>query len=140
MLSVMTDHLEKEEIDLTVSPDFIGVNEADLSFNTPVFIEGEASIMDDLFILKLSVKTKVSMPCSVCNKNTVFPIEIKEFYHTIPVAELPPSQFDYSELLREEILLLIPQFAECNQGKCPERATLPKITKDPSNHFPFADL
>lgn len=130
---------KKEKIDQTLSPEFLKISEEELQFNSPVLLQGEASVITDHLILKFSVSTEAEMLCSVCNKPVRFPIVAKEISHSLPLVEMKSSIFDYTDLVREEILLQIPQFVECNQGKCPERAQVDKFLKKPDN-FPFADL
>jgi uncharacterized metal-binding protein YceD (DUF177 family) len=100
-------------------------------------------------ILKIKIQTKAMMPCSICNELTEIDIDIPDFYHTEPVQDIPGSVLDYSDIIREDILLEIPQFCEC-QGKCPERENVKKYFKDSNKqekvsavknvHFPFSEL
>ena len=50
-------------------------------------------------------------------------------------------------MLRDEILLEVPQFAECGNGQCPSRIEIQKYLKqtdddqeDDEGHHPFAQL
>lgn len=149
-MSLLTIHVEQLEegkhdlIDLSLPPDFLDVSEEELAFKSPVTVKGKASVITGHLILELSVATEAEMPCSICNKNILVTLANPQISHTIPLIELPSTLFDYTELLREEILVLVPQFAECKEGKCPERGSLNKYMgkqeSDPNQHFPFADL
>jgi uncharacterized metal-binding protein YceD (DUF177 family) len=130
---------KKEKIDQTLSPEFLKISEEELNFKSPVHLQGEASVITDHLILKFSVTTEAEMLCSVCNRPVRFSIAAKEISHSLPLAEMESSIFDYTDLVRDEILLQIPQFVECNGGKCPERPQIEKFLKKPGN-FPFADL
>jgi hypothetical protein len=75
------------------------------------------------------------------------PLLVEDFYHAEPLAEIPSALFDYTELVREAILLQVPAFAECRQGNCPERTVIKKFLtsteappSSPDSHFPFAHL
>lgn len=139
-------HEEKESIDQEVPSEFLDVREEDLSFPTPVKIKGEAYLADEHLILHLHLKTTAALPCAICNQLVQIPISIDDFYHSEPIDELRSPTFDYTEALREAILLQVPPFAECHRGNCPERATISPYLKkkDPKtetpSHFPFADL
>ncbi len=141
-LIIHTEQLEegkKERIKATLPPDFLAISEAELSFKSPILLSGEAVVITDHLILLFSAKTEALMPCSVCNKNIRISIQVQEISHTLPLSEMASSIFDYTDLVREEILLQIPQFVECSSGKCPERPQIDKFLKKPGN-FPFADL
>ncbi len=134
-------------IDEESPSDFLDISENELSFPSPVMIRGKAYLADDHLVLQLDIRTQFSMPCSICNGTTTLPIEIKNFYHIEPVEEITSHIFDYTELLREDILLQIPTFVECHNGHCPERKDvntyLKKKTPSPQKeqvHYPFADL
>jgi uncharacterized metal-binding protein YceD (DUF177 family) len=114
----------QEKIDEHLSPDFLDVNEAELAFKTPVKLDGSAAAVDEMLVLRLSIHTEATMPCSICNKETQVKIFIPSFYYTKPLSEIKGSVFDYREAIREEILLELPLSTECNGGDCPERATL----------------
>ncbi len=135
---------KRDEITATLSPEFLEIQEKDITFKTPIHIQGEAYATEDHLILQLSARTEVNMPCTICNEMVFVPLEAKNIYHTIPFDELKSLIFDFTDLVREEIVLLIPQFIECRQGKCPERSDISKFMKKkiaaPHNHFPFADL
>lgn len=141
-------HIEK--FSKTIPASVFELKEDDLTFKEPIEIKGEAYLATDHLIVKLKAKTKISLPCSICNEPTLIPIEISDFYHAEPVAEIRGSVFDYLELLREDILIQVPQFTECHGGNCPERENLKKFmkkentessTQNKSNHhFPFSQL
>ncbi len=143
MFSIHIDRLRQghpEKIELEVSSDFIDVKEDELSFPFPVLIKGEAMMVDEEVIIRLQIQTKAHMDCSICNKSIDIDIDIPDFVHTIFSTELSESHYDYGCVVREEILLQIPTFAECG-GSCPERANIDPYLKKPTPEvFPFADL
>ncbi len=146
-LKIFTEQLRndhREEINATLSPEFLDLREKDITARSPIEIKGEAYVLDDLLMLSFNIKTNVEMPCSICNKPTSVPLQNKDIFISLPLSELPSSVFDCSSLVREEILMLIPQFIECKKGACPERQELKPYLKsekkEEAQNFPFADL
>ena len=146
-LKIFTEQLrtgKRQEIEHVLPSDFLDIHESDLIFQTSIAVKGEAYTADEDLILQLSAHTEVKLPCSICNEMTFVTLKTEEIYHTLPLRALKSTIFDFTDLLREEIVLLIPHFVECHQGKCPERPHVAKFirskTVSPQNHFPFADL
>ncbi|HEX2579374.1 MAG TPA: hypothetical protein VHK67_03110 [Rhabdochlamydiaceae bacterium] len=144
-LKVFTEQLrdgKRETFEHVLPPDFLGINEPDIVFHHPIHVKGEVYATDEDLILQLSAHTEVQMPCSICNQMTFVPLKTEELYHTILLDD--STTFDFSDILREELIILIPQYVECHNGKCPERQIVSKFMKNkavsPQNHFPFADL
>ena len=118
--------------------------EKDLIFNEHIHCKGEAYIAGDHLVLKLDVKTTVKIPCTICNEWTEIPLTISNFTHTEPLEEISSGIFDFSEMIRTDLLLALPQFAEC-RGNCPERESVKNFIRSPSDlpegaHFPFSGL
>lgn len=142
-LKIFTEQLRndhREKLQLSLPPDFLDLHEKDVNATSPVAIKGEVYVMDDLLMLSFDLSTEVEMPCSICNKLVKIPLKNKNILISIPLSELPSSVFDCSELVREEIVMLIPQFVECKPGACPQRQELKSYLKKDSQNFPFADL
>lgn len=139
-----------EKIQETFPPDFLEVNDQDLSFVDPVVIKGEAYLAENMLVLHLDIKTKGTLPCVICSAPVKVPVEIDGFYHAIPIEEIKGAVYNVKEILRETIILETPQRAECHQGKCPQRQTLKKYLKEENpkekgqdnqeGYKPFADL
>lgn len=142
-LFIFTDQLqegEHERINLTLPPEFLDLSEEEIQTPSPVQVKGEAYCLDDLLILSLDVATEIEMPCSICNQTARIPLRNEAIHLSLALSDLPSSVFDYSNLLREEIIMLIPLFAECSGGSCPERKEIqPYLHKD-RHHFPFKHL
>lgn len=129
----------------TTNTEFLG---KDPLFQENLTLSGEAYVTSDHLILKLQAKTVTWLPCSICNELTEVPLSLSDFYHAEPLSEIP-SVFDFSELLREDILLQLPLFVECG-GNCPHREEIKKFLKNPAEEsvkgslhdvqFPFSDL
>lgn len=146
-LKIFTEQLRdgrKEKIDVVLSPDFLDLSEEEIQTPSEVRVQGEAYCLDDLLMLSLDVATEIEMSCSICNTDTRILLQNKNILLSMPLSELPSTIFDYTDLLREEIIMLIPQFVECTQGSCPQRKELQPYlktnNKDHSHNFPFADL
>lgn len=148
-LIIYTEQLRdgsKEVINLDLDPSFLDVHEKELSFETPVHIKGEVYVTKDHLVLHFTGSTQAKLPCTVCNNVFSLPLKIENMYHTIPLKDLSSSVFDYSALLREEFILQIPPFAECNNGQCSERASLSpflkkgEIKETNPTYFPFSNL
>lgn len=142
-LKIYVDRLKDghtQKIEEELFSDFLEIAEEELSFPLPVTVKGDAYLAEDHLVLHLKAKTEAKLPCSICNEQFLFPIDI-DFYHTVALDELKNPIFDYSLTLRESILLQVPPFAECNAGQCPERPTVNKYLKtDPHSQFPFSGL
>lgn len=134
-----------EKIDVTCASDFLDVNEDDLRFEPPVKVTGEAYMADEELILHLDAVAHAVKPCSICNEPVKVSVEVRNFYHAQPLAEIKGGCFNYQEILREAILLEVPSFAECQQGNCPQRQQIAKYLKQPKpsegeGYQPFADI
>lgn len=136
------------KIQETLSPEFLDVKDEELIFKDPVRVCGQAYLADDHLVIHLDIETSTSLPCSICNSGVSSPVFIKNHYCTIPLSEIKHAIFDFTESVRETILLQTPLYAECNKGQCPERENIKKFLKsnekplDPNEmtHFPFTDL
>lgn len=132
------------EIDEVFSPSFLDVNEESLSFTDKVHVQGEAYLAGEMLILHFVVVAHGLIPCSICNELVKVEINIPNFYHAEPLADIKGGIFNFGIILREAILLEAPSFAEC-EGKCPKRKEikefLKKDTKEQKEGYkPFADL
>lgn len=144
-LKIFTEQLRpglKKTINLSVDPTFLDIQENELKFEAPVQIKGEVYTTESHLILHLSCSTDVKIPCAICNELFTFPLVASEIYATEVLEELPSTVFDFSDLLRAELLLLLPPFAECHEGNCPERVHISPFLrkKEPKEHHPFSEL
>lgn len=117
--------------------------EKDLSFKKEIELSGEAYIAGDHLIIKLDARATAFMPCCICNNTVTIPVDLYSFYHAEPLEEIKSSIFDFSELVRTDLLLQLPQFAEC-RGNCSERSNLKPFLKEKNTvcnaNFPFSGL
>ncbi len=138
-----------DKINDEVSPQFLEVQEKELVFTDPVKLEGETYLANDDLILHLNIVAFASIPCSICNERVKVEIGLNNFYHAEPLDNITTKVFDFSSIVREAILLEVPAFAECHEGKCPHRKAIEKYIKsEPAQgqpredevYRPFADL
>ncbi|HSX12081.1 MAG TPA: hypothetical protein VLF61_01160 [Rhabdochlamydiaceae bacterium] len=115
-----------------VSPDFIQVNEKDLSFPDEVHFSGETYLSNGFFILHLKIETSALIPCLICNEKIKFPIIVNDFYLSEKISELKSVIFDFKDELRSSIITKVPSYFECHEGKCPERESIKKYLKQES--------
>ena len=123
---INTDRLRKSKelkvkVNFKASSDFLKLEESEIEFGEAVEVQGEVYIVDDQLIIHFDVLATVVSACRVCNGNAEAEIRIKDLYHAEDLNEVKGPYFDFGAVLREEILLELPRFVECNQGSCPER-------------------
>jgi uncharacterized metal-binding protein YceD (DUF177 family) len=141
---------QTHEHDENCTPDFLDVNENFLKFEENIHITGSSYLADDHLITQLTIHTAAAIPCSICNEPVRIPIAIKNLYLSTPIADIKGAIYDLTDEIRESILLQVPQFAECGQGRCPQRPHIEqflekklKVEKKAapdSTHFPFSNL
>lgn len=145
-LKIFVDRLKEghvEAILVELSPACLDVQEEELHFTRNVTVQGKAYLADGHLVLHASASTSAQLPCLCCNGPATVPICTEEWIHTEPLHQISDGVFDFSLLVREAILLQIPQFAECHSGQCPERDAVAQYAPDPSTkqvHFPFLNL
>jgi uncharacterized metal-binding protein YceD (DUF177 family) len=134
-----------EQIQEVFLPDFLEIQDEDLLYQDNVYVKGKAYLVEDNLIIHLDIRTSARLPCIICNEPVVVPVEIHGFYHTEPIAGIKGSVFNYTNVLREIIILESPVFAEC-KGKCPQREEIEKYLfkekgENPEEGYhPFSDL
>ncbi len=137
---------QTEKIDEVADPKFLDVDEKELSFPSKIEVKGEAYLTDDFLMIRLKVKAVALMPCAICNEMIKRELKVDNFIHAEPIEDIPSAVFDFGELLREALLLDLPQYIECNNGNCPERASITPFLRsqaraeNKTTYFPFADM
>lgn len=145
VFKILIDRLkggQTQKIDLQEDPAFLGSNEPELKFSSKVVASGDAYLTDEHLIIHLKASTSALMPCAICNEMTPISLKVENFYHTEPIEEIKGAIFDFSEALREALLIELPRTVECNGGKCSGRALMDPYLKNEKEktHFPFADM
>lgn len=134
---------KRVSIEGSLPPSAMDVKEKELKFEAPITVEGEAYLADQELIIQLSAHTEALMPCAVCNEWVAVPISLERFYEAVPLADIKGRIFDWTPLMREELLLLLPNHVECSVKGCPKRKEIAPFLKDSSSddeQRPFADL
>jgi len=128
-LKVYIDRLRggtTERFDLQVDAVELGLVDGQWSFKDSVSIDGQVYLANGELIVQMDLSAGLTMPCKVCNEGTDVEIKLAKLYHVQSVREIPSGVLDLSDLIREQILLEAPQFAECGEGSCPTRAEISK--------------
>lgn len=125
------DRLRKrpESISIEVDPAFMEISEKELLFSEPIFISGQASLLDNHLLLDLKIQTHVSLPCIICNQMFSTPLIIDKFVQTQDIDEIKGALYSYKDEIRTALLLKVPLYPECHSGRCPERQEMAKYLK-----------
>ncbi len=111
----------KEVISETLGPELMDLSEAELRFQDPVCVSGEAEVVDGEFCLSIRAATRVQMPCRVCGEWVTVELKTPELMHNQSLNELRSGVFQMQGMIREGLLLELPHCVECSFGVCPER-------------------
>jgi hypothetical protein len=98
----------------------------------PIDLEYKAYLAGhELVIEWRAIKADCFVTCTICNERFAFPVVIEGGRHIEPLDAIRGAVFNPSSLVREQILLEVPAYAECTEGACPQRETLKRyIEKD----------
>lgn len=103
----------------------------------------KAYLADDHLILNFEASCQIKLPCKICNEPTTVDIKCLNQTILIPLSEVKKGAWEASDSIREQILLSIPPFAEC-EDSCPEREFVKKFLKNQSpqaeTYKPFQGL
>lgn len=119
-----------EKISGALSSSDLGFVETELRFPEEILVSAEVYLSEEHLVMHVDVQTHVLVPCSICNELFPISIVVSKHYHTEPLDEISSRGVDLKREIRDVLLLQVPQFAECNQRKCPERAQLSSFLKD----------
>lgn len=121
------DLLRKEgakDLDMSIESGRLQLDHQDAKFGPKVQLKGQAYLVDDRLILNLNVSTHAILPCTICNGEAEKLVEITNLYHVEELKNMKTTLFDFSEILKQEIFLEVPKYAECANGNCPERESM----------------
>lgn len=129
---------ESVQIEETFSPEFMDIAESDLSFTSPIKVDLTLSLGGDFVLISGNITTEATSRCTICNELFSLPISID--FHWASEEDLP-QEFDLLPMLREQILIEVPPFAECSNGVCPERKSIQNYFAKPETPAsPFSGL
>jgi uncharacterized metal-binding protein YceD (DUF177 family) len=132
MLCIYVDRLRhgaRENIHDLLPPKMMEVEGDDIVCEEPIEVDIEAYSADGGIVLNVTAKTKIGMPCSVCNTTVPYDIHVRDYYHVLENHELKKAVFNAMPIVREAVLLELPSAVECNDGSCPERENMKKYLK-----------
>lgn len=134
VLKIYVDRLMNGQTELVqgrVKPGFLHIEDDAISFENDVSLNGRAYVAENHVILQLDIETNYETHCKICNEKLTMPVALKGIYITEDLNNIKGKIFDYSEVLRETIILEIPFYSEC-KGNCPSREELKKYLKNES--------
>jgi uncharacterized metal-binding protein YceD (DUF177 family) len=128
---LLFDHLKENDTPIKeeFTPALLALNDKELSFDHPIYVQGSGYLAEDHIVIQLNIKATAYLPCSVCNQPVTIPLALHNAYITKPLSDLSGGKLHFKEDLRELILLEIPLFIECKEGQCPERVHIEKYLK-----------
>jgi hypothetical protein len=131
IFKIYTDRLkdgESEALCEEISSDFLEIQENDLIFEKSIEFKGKAYVVDNNLVIQLCLKAKASIPCKVCNRMLMTDIIVDNLYHLEPIKRIKSGVFDFSNVVRESLLLETPSFNEC-QPSCRDKEGITKYLK-----------
>lgn len=132
-LRIYIDHLKEgdpHEIAETLDPSFLDIQESDgVRAKKPIVIEGSAYLVGEFLILSLDIQTELEIPCAVCNEPFSIKMHLPSWTHEEPLAEIKKGVFDFSQVLRDTVLLEIPFYPQCGGKTCANRQKVEKYLK-----------
>ncbi len=136
---------KREKLEESVPSDFLVVEGDEISFDETVELDGEAYLAEDHLVLHIDATVACQLPCSMCNEPVKAEIMVRGFYHVEPAEKIKSGVFDYSDSLREALLLEAPRFIQCNGGSCKSRKELSPYLRDQKKEsgmesHPFSEL
>ena len=140
---------EETLFDEQLESDFFDLPTGDeLLPSSPVEVRGTAYRTGEWVVVKGEVKTSMSLPCAMCNEQTVFPVGPFAWETDIPVTEVKNGMLDLTEALREAILLEVPYLVKCGGEVCRNESSVRKYLvseehktdEDGERHQPFRSL
>jgi len=129
-----------ESFDETVKTSFLQFEEEETRFDDKMHLKGEAYLAENELVIHLHAMTHVYIPCTICNTPVKILMDLDNLYLTAEPEEYKSGIFHFNERLRESILLEMPQFAECNEGKCPQRKEIGIYLANPDQLSDKKDL
>ena len=120
------------QIDDKFDPSFLDLDEKEIKFKDPVEIKGKIYLASDDLIIDVSIKTYVTMPCSICNEQIKYLLVNKNYIHTQQLKTIKDAVYDYTEIIRQAVILELPTKVECNNN-CPERENIAPYLKKKNN-------
>ena len=116
---------QPDPLEEDIPPEVMEIEERELRFEDPIEVRGQCYLADDHLVVEMDLSSRAQMPCAICNEDVAIPLNVEGVRSLIDLDEIKTGVFDASELIREELLLVLPLRIECND-RCPEREKLAK--------------
>jgi len=120
---------KSEKIEGVFTPKELDLLDDSIRFISDIQLQGEGYVTDEDLIFHFSAQAEVELPCLICNDPVKTKIALNGIYKTFEKDEIKGGICDIVPAVREEILLAIPEFVECGEGKCPSRNELKQYLK-----------
>ena len=85
----------------------------------PITYEARAYIIDGELTIEGEFQVDFELECSRCLESFVFPVKLAP--HNLTENLENPTEADLTEALREDILLALPVYPHCEEGKIPRK-------------------
>ena len=113
--------LFEEQLD----PAFLDLLKGDeLVPSSEVQVRGTAYRTGEWVVVEGEVETTMSMPCAMCNEQTVFSVGPLSWKADSPVTDVKNGMLDLTETLREAVLLEVPYVVKCGGKVCRNEQTV----------------
>lgn len=119
------EHTFDEEVSCS---DIFDKDEIGTVINQPLSLSFKAYLAGHELVIEWhSIKAVVRVCCTICNEFFDLPLAIEGTRHIEPLSAIRGAVFNPASLVREQILLDVPAYAECTEGCCPQREALKDI-------------
>jgi uncharacterized metal-binding protein YceD (DUF177 family) len=144
-LAIFVDRLREqgaETVACTLPGAFMEIEEPALAFRDPINVHGEVYLAEEYAVFHGDASTLASIPCSICNEWVRTPVAVTDFNHAEPIENAVKGMIDFGPIVRDALLVEVPQYVECSGGNCPHRAELSSFLKHEKHASPnpFKDL
>ena len=132
-----------------LAPDFLDLPQGDeLVPSSEVDVRGKAYRTGEWVVVEGEVEMNMSLPCAMCNEQTVFPVGPFAWKIDVPATEAKNGMLDLTEALREAILLEAPYLVKCGGEVCRNEKTVRqylvsdehRTDENEERHQPFRSL
>ena len=114
---------KKYELNIVVDSSFMEIEEGFLVIGDKITIVGSCYLVEQEVHLCFTIKAPYKVPCKICNEWVAEELYIEQLHHQMPLTDIQGPSFDFSQIIREALLIEVSNFSECNhqQGKCKYR-------------------
>ena len=118
-------------IDLELDPSFLELQETDeAKACSSIVVEGPACLVDGFICLSVEATGSFRMACALCNEPFEYKVKVP-IRHQEPTDTMKQGKWNFTEVVREAILLELPFFPQCGGKECLHREEIQKYLVDP---------